>query len=138
MRLSKHRRKKRMEMDMTPMIDVAFQLIIFFMITSQMSQANQERLQLPKQPGVEEQPPRTLIVNVTAAGELRISGETATLAGLVNRISQELQQLGDDPTKLNVVIRADERSESRGVNEVVMALGKLRVTRIRIAVESGG
>ena len=34
--------------------------------------------------------------------------------------------------------RADERGESRGVNDVVTALNKLRVTRVRIAVDAGG
>jgi biopolymer transport protein ExbD len=138
MRLAKHRRKTRMEMDMTPMIDVAFQLIIFFMTVSQMSQANQERLQLPKQQGSEDQQPRTLVINVTAAGEFRVSGETITMGGLISRVNYELVRVGDDPGRLHIVIRADERGASRGVNEVVRALGKLRVTRIRIAVESGG
>ena len=138
MRLAKHRRKTRMEMDMTPMIDVAFQLIIFFMTVSQMSQANQERLELPKQQGTEEQRPRTLVVNVTSTGELRVSGEATTIAGLIGRVNYELIRVGDDPTKLHIVIRADERGASQGVNEVVTALGKLRITRIRIAVETGG
>jgi biopolymer transport protein ExbD len=127
-----------MEMDMTPMIDVAFQLIIFFMTVSQMSQANQEQLQLPKQKGIESQEPRTLTINVTSSGEIRLAGETTTMAGLIAQVNYELVRVGDDPSKLFIVLRVDERGESRGANEVVRALGKLRVTRIRIAVESGG
>lgn len=138
MRLAKHRRKTRLEMDMTPMIDVAFQLIIFFMTVSQMSQANQEPMRLPKQAGLDDAPPRSLTVNVTETGEFRLAGEPASLAAVVSRIGQELQRVGDDPSRLNVVIRADERGQSRGVNEVVTALNKLRVTRVRIAVDAGG
>jgi biopolymer transport protein ExbD len=138
MRLSRKRRNTRMQMDMTPMIDIAFQLIIFFMTVSQMTQANQERLQLPKQKGTEEQRPRTLVINVTDEGALRVSGESITLAGMISRVNDELVRLGDDPERLHVVIRADERGASRGVNELVTALGKLRITRIRIAVETGG
>lgn len=138
MRLSRKRRNTRMQMDMTPMIDIAFQLIIFFMTVSQMTQANQERLQLPKQKGSEEQRPRTLVVNVTEEGELRVSAKAITLAGIISRVNDELVRVGDDPDRLHVVIRADERGASRGVNELVTALGKLRITRIRIAVEAGG
>jgi biopolymer transport protein ExbD len=138
MRLSKRHRKTRMEMDMTPMIDVAFQLIIFFMTVSQMTQANQERLQLPKQKGAEVHKPLTIVINVTAKGELRMNGKTVAMAEFISQVGNELQQLGDDPSKLHVVIRADEESKSRGVNDIVTALAKLRITRIRIAVDSGG
>lgn len=137
MRLAKHPRKRRMEMDMTPMIDVAFQLIIFFMTVSQMTDANQERLQLPKQTGMENQQPKSMTINITNTGELRMEGKATPLAGMVSRVSQELQTLGDDPTKLHIVIRADERCESRSVNDVVTALGRMRLTKIRIAVQSG-
>ena len=45
--------------------------------------------------------------------------------------------VGDDPSKLHIVVRGDERGPSRGVNEVVRALAKLRVTHVRIAVQTG-
>lgn len=137
MRLAK-RRNTRMQMDMTPMIDVAFQLIIFFMTVSAMSEANQAPVQLPKQKGIEDNRPKTMVVNVTSKGELLLSGDSITIAGLVSKVSEELVRVGDNPEKIHVVLRADERGDSRGVNEVVKALGRLRVTRIRIAVESGG
>lgn len=120
------------------MIDVAFQLIIFFMTVSQMSQANQEPLELPKQQGVEDQKPKTVVINVTATGELRVAGETIDMPGLIARINHEMVQVEDDPSKLHIVVRGDERGTSRGVNEVVRALAKLRVTHIRIAVQTGG
>lgn len=138
MRLTKHRRKTSMMMDMTPMIDVAFQLIIFFMTVSQMSEVASEPLQLPTQAGAEEIKPKTLVVNITQEGQIRVAGDTLTIARLVALVSNELQRVGDDPGKLTVVVRADERGESRGVNEVVTALARLGVTRVRIAVQAEG
>jgi biopolymer transport protein ExbD len=138
MRLTRHRRATRMEMDMTPMIDVAFQLIIFFMTVSQMSEVAHERLQLPKQIGAELQQPKPLIVNVTESGEFRVGGETTTIARLIALVRAEIQRVDGDPNQVVVVVRGDERGESRGVNQVVSALGGLGITRIRIAVESEG
>ena len=42
---------------MTPMIDVTFLLLIFFMTVSQVSKLNREQLELPRQQGTEEQQP---------------------------------------------------------------------------------
>ncbi|MGE0755427.1 MAG: ExbD/TolR family protein [Pirellulaceae bacterium] len=136
MRLTKHPRKRRMEMDMTPMIDVAFQLIIFFMTVSQMSEVSREPVQLPKQAGEEQEQPKTLIINVTEDGEYRVAGEPISTAGFVSLVSEEVQRAGDDPNQVVVVVRADERGASRGVNDVVTAMGTLGITRVRIAVQA--
>ena len=47
MNLSKHDPETEMEMDMTPMIDVVFLLIIFFMIITDLTQQELEELKLP-------------------------------------------------------------------------------------------
>jgi biopolymer transport protein ExbD len=47
MNLSKHDPKTEMDMDMTPMIDVVFLLIIFFMVITDMTQQDLEDLKLP-------------------------------------------------------------------------------------------
>ena len=47
MNLAKHDPETEMEMNMTPMIDVVFLLIIFFMIITDMTQQDLEELTLP-------------------------------------------------------------------------------------------
>jgi biopolymer transport protein ExbD len=47
MNLAKHDPETDMEMNMTPMIDVVFLLIIFFMIITDLTQQDLEELQLP-------------------------------------------------------------------------------------------
>ena len=138
MRAPQRARSTAIGINRTPMIDVVFQLIIFFMTVSQMSQANQEPLQLPKQQGLEDHQPKTVVINVTATGDLRVGGEDIDMPRLIARINQEMVGVGADPSKLRIVVRGDERGPSRGVNEVVRALAKLRVTHVRIAVQSGG
>ena len=48
MKLAKNDPRTEMEVDMTPMIDVVFLLIIFFMIITDMTQKELEDLELPK------------------------------------------------------------------------------------------
>ncbi len=135
MRLSKHRRNTRPEMDMTPMIDIVFLLIIFFMTVTQVSKLNKEQLELPKLKGTEDQKPSVLTINVTEPGDLVVSGQEYTIGELISLVNRELRRVGDDPNLLGIVIRADQRGASVGVNSVVAALNNLQIKRVRIAVE---
>ncbi|MFT5731703.1 MAG: biopolymer transport protein ExbD [Paracoccaceae bacterium] len=76
MNLAKHDAKTDMDMDMTPMIDVVFLLIIFFMIITDLTQQELEDVDLPTaehavpdNPDPEEWRP---IINVTYRGEMII------------------------------------------------------------------
>lgn len=120
---------------MTPMIDVVFLLLIFFMVVSQVSRVNSERLELPKQKGTEDQEPTTLIVNVNKEGEVIVSANVISVPELVGIVAEQLAQKGNDPSRLTINLRADARAASRTVNEIVSALAKLDVTQVRIAVE---
>ena len=135
MRLSKHKRRTIPLMNMTPMIDVVFLLLVFFMTVSQVSKLNRESLELPKLKGAEDQRPTVLTINVTREGRIVVSGNTLSTARLAGMIIDELATLGDDSNKLTVVLRVDQRADCRTVNQIVTALAKLQVNRVRIAVE---
>ena len=135
MRLSKHKRNTRAEINMTPMIDIVFLLIIFFMTVTQVSEINRERLELPQLQGAEDQKPTTLIVNVDQAGDIIVSGNQIKIPRLLAIVSQELAKVGEDATRLTVVLRADQRGTSRTVNEIVTSLARMQITRVRIAVQ---
>lgn len=120
---------------MTPMIDIVFLLIIFFMTVTQVSEINKEQVELPKQKGSEDQQPTELTINITRDGELKISGNTVDIASLVALVQSELRRLGDSRL-LTVVVRTDQRGNSRQTNEVVRTLGELKIEQLRFAVES--
>jgi len=136
MRLTKRRRTMRPEMNMTPMIDIVFLLIIFFMTVTQASEANKERLELPKQKGTLEQKPTMLTINVLEEGEMRVAGKSITMPGLLGLVDRELIRQGGDRARLSIVVRADERGTSRVPNAIMRALGKMGIARVRLAVES--
>ena len=58
--------------DMTPMIDIVFQLLIFFLVTAQMAQQTRATLDLPKEKGEEtkETEQAGLTINVLADGSV--------------------------------------------------------------------
>ena len=94
------------------MIDIVFLLIIFFMTVSQVSEVNRERLELAQQQGSQDQNPAMLTINFTAEGEIVVGGAVYDLSELIALVAEELTRLGDDPTRLTVVLRADRRVTS--------------------------
>ena len=136
MRLSKRRRAGVPLMNMTPMIDVVFLLLIFFMTVSQVSQINRERVQLPKEKGDSEQQVSVITLNVTADGRVIVSGGEVSVARVLRIVVDQLDRLGNDPSRLTLVLRADERSDSTTVNRIVSGLAELQLNRVRIAVEA--
>jgi biopolymer transport protein ExbD len=136
MRLARRRRGHALSVDMTPMIDVTFLLIIFFITVNQVSNVNKEPIALPELTGTQDQTEAALTVNIDRTGRLVVAGNEVTVPQLVSLVAAELAKVDNDPGRLTVVLRADRDGTSRGVNEVVAALVKLNVTRVRIAVES--
>ena len=74
MNLAKHDAETDLDMDMTPMIDVVFLLIIFFMIITDMTQQDLEELKLPvAQNAVADKPDPTVfrpVINVKIDGTI--------------------------------------------------------------------
>jgi len=114
--------------DMTPMIDMAFQLIAFFMVVINFAGANQdERIRLPvselaKPPDVPFESPITLQLN--DQGMVILAGETvpvANLKPLLRREREFIEYRGGDPLETTVIIRADARSKTGVVQELIKA-----------------
>ena len=120
---------------MTPMIDVVFLLIVFFMTVSQVSEANRAQVDLPQLKGSRDQSPKTVTVNVTTDQQIIISGNTVSLARVIDIVRNEVKVAGNSPDLVSIVIRADQNGKSETVNDIVDAMSRLNIKRIRFAVQ---
>ena len=136
MRLAK-RHGTRLEINMTPMIDVTFLLLIFFMTVNQISETNAEPVELPQLKGSQDQTEAVMTVNVDQYGEIVVSGNRLSLGQFASLVGEELAANENDPTRIKVVLRADRRGNCRAVNEIVALLVRLDIRQVRIAVRSG-
>ena len=80
MNINKSKANTEMKMNMTPMIDVVFLLIIFFMIITDLTQQDLEDLKLPQaRAAVEDKPdPKVVrpIINIPQSGRMIVKRET--------------------------------------------------------------
>lgn len=83
-------------LDMTPLIDCVFQLLIFFMLTwSFTAAAPVLELTLPKAVSGAEKPPAAILVSVDAAGTIRVNADPIGPALLEERLRKELAASAD-------------------------------------------
>jgi biopolymer transport protein ExbD len=115
------------EMDMTPMIDVTFQLIAFFMFVLNFSEVDQDqRINLPsselaKPPEVAYETPLT--IQLTEDEEFIFAGDLLTTDGLKAALLREAQIIKAHPDKkvsdVTVIIRADRLAKTGKVQEII-------------------
>ena len=136
MRLSRVRQPPRIGMNMTPMIDIVFLLIIFFMTVSQITQTLDEPVNLANV-GPDGRPLETvsITINLDGSGRKIIAGQTYELGNLMTAIRKELARVQNNPDQLKVLIRCDRNCPGRFINELNQELGKLGVSRVRLSVQ---
>ncbi len=116
-------------MDMTPMIDVTLQLIIFFMFTSQFVEGSRTPLDLPPQLGSTLQEGQTpaLVVDVLADGTLIVDGKKLAATGLGQQVQQAIMRAGGQADRVRVLVRADRLARSNDINIVARTLAAFGV-----------
>jgi biopolymer transport protein ExbD len=117
---------KAAEGDMTAMIDMVFQLIIFFMVLINFSQEDQnEKIKLPSSElakPAEAPLPHAIVVNLGSNGIVYVGAETATVASLRPLLQIErsvLEKNGLRASDANIIIRADLRTAGGLVQELI-------------------
>ncbi len=135
MRIPSAPRRATVGFNTTPMIDVVFLLIIFFMVSSHLArQESQLPVELPpavtgKVPVADQ--PRRIIVSIGADGAMALSGEPVGAEQLLARLQVEHRQHAD----CQVRIRADRRVAYQRVEPVLLACAQAGIWRVTFAVK---
>ena len=111
---------------MTPMIDMTFQLITFFMFVMSFSEAEQdERVQLPLSQlakpaeGVIERP---ITLQLTNAGTVIYAGELVAVRDIGAYLEREKTVMIDEnrePNTATIIVRADGRAKTGEVQDII-------------------
>lgn len=162
MKLSSSDPETDMEMDMTPMIDVVFLLIIFFMIITDMTQQELEDLVLPAAVNaVEDKPdPKQVrpVVNILDNGQIIVKGELLydpengdgyeALRGYLRSMAKRMRtehftpgdpstpKIPDDP----LLVRADQSTDFQYIQKVMEQCGLegIKIWKIQFAASESG
>ena len=120
-------------LNLTPMIDIVFLLIIFFMVGTQFTERERQfDINLPT--ASDAQPltalPDELVVNVTAEGRFNVGGDFVSLPELESMLSEARGRFADQA----VVIRGDASSQYQNIMNVIAACHRVQIHNIALPV----
>ncbi|GMR06306.1 MAG: biopolymer transporter ExbD [Gammaproteobacteria bacterium] len=134
-----------LEINLTPLIDIVFLLLIFFMVSTTFTKESQLKIKLPQADGekatLQEVP--KLIIEISALGVYAVKGPDDEAARqILNTSPDALQRVirsaaeNQDKDKMVVIIRADRKTPHEAVVRALSVAGRLGLTRITFATES--
>ncbi len=126
-------RKSSPEVDITPLIDVVFLLLIFFMVSTTFDRESQILIELPEASGEEaEHTTKELDITINASGTFFVNQREVVnteIATLMTAISKEI----GDKRDLPVIINADAKTPHQSVMTAMDAASQLGLTKMTFA-----
>ena len=134
MRVPNLLRQGSVSFNMTPMIDVVFLLIIFFLVSSHLAK-QEARLELPlpeaKTGELSDEAAPRVIVNILETGELRLAGKEVAANQLAGRLQQQRVDQGDG---LELKIRGDRTVPYQYLQPVLLAATQAGIWNVTVSV----
>lgn len=135
----KARNEAALETPVASLIDVVFQLIIFFVVTAAIDKdVVDESIRLAQAKYVtaeEKTDPRAVLVNVSEDGGVNIALQPLNLVQLQQLLAATRVQGGNS---VPIVIRADGTAIYRHVDGVMQAVGKAGMYRVKLSAAATG
>lgn len=124
-------------LSLTPLIDIVFLLLIFFLVATRFAEEERE-LEVLLPDASEAQPltskPRELFVNIDDRGRYYVTGKILTLEQL-HPVLEAVYV--NNPDRASVVIRADKRVPFERVVGAINACKKAKIRDYRITTKEG-
>ena len=138
MRIAHHRREGP-DINLTPLIDVVFLLLIFFMVSTTFERESELGIELPEA-SADAEPTREgfLEVSVDNKGRFYVNGRplvNTQTATLVQALREAAEARGGEPA---LVVSADGKAPHQSVMAVLDAAQRVGLARVRFATRIAG
>lgn len=129
----KRQAPEELELNLTPLIDVVFLLLIFFMVSTTFQKESEISLQLPRasdNPDAAVTDKLEIVIN--AAGQFYVNDQEL-LKSDVTSLQRALRELSGGNREMPLSIRADAQTPHQSVVTAMDAAAKLGMLRLSIA-----
>lgn len=119
------------EIDLTPMLDVVFILLIFFIVTAVFVKEAGYEVDKPIASTSEASTLEPILIAISPTGEIYMGGDLILLRNLRNRIEQRVAEAPN----AGIIIQADQEAPNSAVMAIMTAAREAEVSEIEIAAE---
>ena len=127
-------RRPEVSINLTPLIDVVFLLLIFFMVSTSFSELTQLVVDLPEAEGTAASGDSTVLLVVDVQGNMTLDGEPVPKDA--GGLSAALRQRLNGNTNIPVTLSADAMTPHQYVVTAIDVAAQLNITRLTIATEN--
>ena len=127
-------RRPEVSINLTPLIDVVFLLLIFFMVSTSFSELTQLMVDLPEAEGASASTNTTLLLVIDVEGNMTLDG--APVPNDARGLSEALRQRLSGNTDIPVTLSADAMTPHQYVVTAIDVAAQLNITRLTIATEN--
>lgn len=125
--------KREMSINLTPLIDVVFLLLIFFMVSTSFTRETQIELELPKAEGSPLQTEYEVVeISVDSTGNFYVN-KKALINTQIATIKKAILKVSDGDTTLPLIISADAKAPYQAIITAMDAAGQEGFTNIQMA-----
>ncbi len=137
MNLRPGHKEETVEVNLTPLIDVVFLLLIFFMVTTTFDRHAKLKVSLPESSAkITQQQSDPLVLSIDAKGNYFINDRQVVNQSL-DTLKQALQKVIGDNSDVALVLRADANTPHKAVVRAMDAASQLGLTKLSIATVEG-
>jgi biopolymer transport protein ExbD len=123
--------EEEQDMNLTPMIDCVFLLLIFFMVTTVFKQPYTLQVELPEAKQAQIVEEKKLVASIAADGRMEINRHPVTLADLDQVLAREKQ----GTRSVTLVVRTDKETKHKHLLDLFEAAKRAGIEKIPLATE---
>ncbi len=129
----KIRQEEELQIGLTPLIDVVFILLIFFMVTTTFDRSSELRIELPDATAQEKATQeKTLEIAIDANGQFFVN-QVRVISSSPKALYLAISKVAGDNREMPVVLKADAKTPHQYVVTAMDTIGRLGMTRLSIA-----
>lgn len=128
---------EKLDINITPMIDVVFLLLIFFMVTTTFNRETQLQIVLPEASGEEATVAEPLTVSIDDKGQFYVNQHQVINVD-IETLKKAIRQAAGDNDDPQVVVSADGKTSHQSVITALDALSQIGFVHVTFATSSSG
>ncbi len=128
--------RKQVEVSLTPMIDVVFLLLIFFMVTTSFNRETELNIMLPKAHGSEKTEQKKSIMLTIDADGLYYVDNHQVINKKLSTLRKALQKATGEKKNMPLIISADAKTTHQAVINALDIAQKIGLTHITFAAKN--